>query len=204
MIASKAKIPVLLVVMLCLIAFAFCFIAEDVTAFGNSNAIAYSDLWALSHNPAYVHYSSDCANFVSQILRAGGLSDNYPYWYYYYSSHTHLNAWSVADTLKNYIKNHNKGYKYGSWKKQASGQFYAYVNNSGNMNGGNEVIFYDWEGDGVIDHTSFNVRTGTDPDCNLYGDLINQHNHDRKNAIWHIDPYNRQNYTTEIYLFVIY
>lgn len=44
--------------------------AQNYTA---SSAVAYARKWAKSRNSAYASYSSDCTNFVSQALAAGGI-----------------------------------------------------------------------------------------------------------------------------------
>ena len=47
---------------------------RDVVTYDRSAAAAYADTWALSNNPAIWHSdTSDCANFVSQCVQAGGL-----------------------------------------------------------------------------------------------------------------------------------
>ena len=41
--------------------------------YDRANAIAYAQKWYNSRNPQYYSYTSDCANFVSQCLLAGGI-----------------------------------------------------------------------------------------------------------------------------------
>ncbi len=60
--------------------------------YNRTNARQYALNWAWSANPNYVDYTNyggDCTNFVSQVLRAGGMGDigyptpgNYSSWYY--------------------------------------------------------------------------------------------------------------------------
>ena len=71
-----------------------------------------------------------------------------------------------------------------------------------------EIVFYDWLGDGEIDHASIVVSKGTSwtqdgTGGGHYGQLINQHTKDRKFAIWHLDPHNGDKYTTRIYAYRI-
>ncbi|HET9079867.1 MAG TPA: amidase domain-containing protein [Trebonia sp.] len=64
--------------------------ASPALAYSGPNAAAYADQWAINDNPYYPSYSSDCTNFVSQAVYAGG----YPFrnyqqnitdaWWYYY------------------------------------------------------------------------------------------------------------------------
>lgn len=121
----------------------------------------------------------------------------------YYNTYT--KAWTVADDLKNYMKNNLGAERLVSkWKKYAdsSTNTYAYINNSGNLtNTGIEVVFYDWQDDGTIDHASIIVGTGTALDGTGYGDLIDQNTTDRKHAIWHLDSFNDNKYDTAIYAF---
>ncbi|HUI87288.1 MAG TPA: amidase domain-containing protein [Anaerolineales bacterium] len=43
----------------------------------------YAEHWAGGVNPDYGSFgNADCTNFVSQVLRAGGLTDDYPDWYF--------------------------------------------------------------------------------------------------------------------------
>lgn len=145
---------------------------------------------------------------MSQCLNAGGLTQNST-WHYYTSSHQYTNAWSVANDLKNYLKN-NVGAPIlaPKWKKTAipSQRTYAYVNDSSNItssDGGRVVVFYDWKDDGIIDHASIIVATGNAEDNTGYGDLIDQNSTDRKHVIWHLDHYNTHKNTTAIYAFRI-
>ena len=92
------------------------------------------------------------------------------------------------------------------WKKTANSakNEYAYVDNSNNLiNYGMTVIFYDWQDDGIIDHTSIMVGTGNALDGTGYGDLIDQNTTNRKQTIWHLDSYNGDKLTTAIYAFRI-
>lgn len=54
-------------------------ISNFANAGGNYNpdsAVQYANQYALNPNSAYPNFSSDCTNFVSQSLRAGGLYDD--------------------------------------------------------------------------------------------------------------------------------
>lgn len=52
---------------------------EYPETYNRKKAIDYAKKWYNSYNPYYYRYSNDCANFVSQCLRAGGIfmSDNW-------------------------------------------------------------------------------------------------------------------------------
>lgn len=71
---------------------------------------------------------------------------------------------------------------------------------------GIEIVFYDWQGDGMIDHSSIVVGTGNSADGSkynnsAYGDLVDQNSTDRKQTLWHLDYWNNRRATTEIYAF---
>ncbi|MCI8331321.1 MAG: hypothetical protein HFE78_00625 [Clostridiales bacterium] len=183
------------------------------TAFDDSAAQVYADKYVTKYNSSYKSYSADCTNFVSQCLAAGGLAQTDNWWYKkgvvgtLFDTHSH--AWSVADDLKNYMKNDLKAERMvGQWKKReafdSNGKrlCYAYRDNSANILGYHaEVIFYDWQDDGHIDHASFVVGTNTAYDGTGYGDLINQHTTNRQHTVWHLDDYNTSRDTTAIYGF---
>jgi len=179
--------------------------STNASAFNNGSAVRYADKYYKTYNTAKYRkfVRGDCANYVSQILYAGGMGMN-ENWRYKNSS-TYTKSWAVANDLKDYLKYTYGATFLGCWtKKGTSGDFpsYAYVNNSSNLLGqGNEVIVYDWHGEGIMDHVSFCVRTGKDPDSGRYGDLVNQHTTNRKDAIWNLDPYNPHRKTTRIYAF---
>ena len=181
--------------------------SEEVSAFSKTNAVNYADTYWQNYNSAYPSFDKDCTNFVSQIMRAGGHKDNVNW--YYNNRLSYSRTWCVADDLKNYLRDFG-GYKLGSWSKYgtpAPYQTYAYIDNSSNLTNGDEVIFYDWTGNGIMNHASFCVRTGKCEFClgpygnGLHGDLINQHTKNRKNCVWHLDPVNTNRNTTRIYAF---
>ena len=177
-------------------------------AYSGSSAIEYSDRWALDRNPAYRSVDSDCANFVSQCLYAGGFPQT-DEWYYDWA-YNYSDSWYGADSLKNYLK-----YTYGArqlvskWTNDGVGSSYAYVNDSSNLVGnGREVVFYDWDGDGTMNHASFCVGTGYDqeigvPTYSYRGDLINQHTNDHYRVLWHLDRFNAQRDSSELYAFEV-
>ena len=70
-----------------------------------AEAICYARQYALNYNPAYHNYNpegGDCANFVSQVLLAGGLlmTDG---WYYKYPDVT--SSWINCKSMYSYFEN---------------------------------------------------------------------------------------------------
>ncbi|MBS1401985.1 MAG: hypothetical protein HPZ79_03245 [Oscillospiraceae bacterium] len=179
-------------------------------AYSRTNAVNYANTYALSCNPNHKYFTrgGNCTNFVSQCMYAGGVKTDST-WNFTQgvvsTYNTYTRAWTVADELKNYIKINLGGERLVSkWKKygDSSQGVYGYVNNSNNLtNTGIEIVFYDWQDDGIIDHSSIIVGTGNSLDGTGYGDLVDQNSTDRKQTLWHLDSYNSNKKTTAIYAF---
>ena len=204
-----------------------CLLSTSVfAAYSPSKAINYSNKYALSENALTtlntggynVYPNNDCTNYVSQCIYAGGLPQD-SQWKSTLSHggrvphRTDSKKWTVANELKNYLKSSGRSTKIGSWSLRGSPEPYrtfAYANNSNNLtssNVGKVVLFYDWTGDGHMDHSAFFVRnnstsTYTPPGTTRSegtGDLIN-HNH--KHVLWRPDKRDiAQKETTRVYGF---
>ncbi|MDR3596255.1 amidase domain-containing protein [Clostridium sp.] len=73
--------------------------------FNISNACAYAEAFALDPNPNYKYFGGiggDCANFISQIIHAGGISKTYTWTPY-------TNAWIRVENLYSYMIGKNLG-----------------------------------------------------------------------------------------------
>lgn len=205
---EKKSKKLLLVTGLCFMLLSFLVTAPQTAyAYSATSAVNYADTWAEGRNPGYTQFSSDCTNFVSQVMRAGGAGMNGSW--YYNNSRSYSKTWSVADDFKWYIKDVYGGTRLASgWtrdgKYHGSTYLYPYINNSSNIpNTGRVVIFYDWDDDGKINHSAYCVGTGYSADQNIYADLIDQHTHDRYRTRWTLDSHNIYNDTTAIYAFGI-
>lgn len=187
-------------------------LAVPVGAYNRSAVIQYADTYALARNGnVYKSYLSNCTNYVSQCMYAGGVPMDSVWWYSWSerlrSSDTNSNAWSVADNLKNYMKNNLGATRMVScWRRYGNAQkkIYGYkdVPNSSNItNTGIEILFYDWDSDGTMNHSSIVVATGISSDGTGTGDLIDQNSKNRKHTIWHLDTYNDNRNKTSIYGF---
>ena len=184
--------------------------STSALAYNSAAAQEYADKWVFSHNTKYRYFKGgDCTNFVSQCMKAGGLPNCNDWYYNNYLSYSR--SFTVADDLKNYIKNVNKGELLGRWAKTthqnvSGATFYGYVDNSANIAGyGSEIVFYDWEGDGKMDHASIIVGTNKPfaPETKTaVGDLVDAHTESRQHQYWHLDRYNKDNVdTVQIYCF---
>jgi hypothetical protein len=87
-------------------------------AFGSyspSVAVKYSYDWVWGYNPAYVRFSNDCTNFVSQALKAGGWTETgwikYSDGAWYYSSPEPSWTWGGAQNLFDFIQGSGRAWK---------------------------------------------------------------------------------------------
>lgn len=122
--------------------------------FNVSKGVTYANKYAVNRNTSYRYFSNgDCTNFVSQIKRAGGVSDyikytqvGYKFYFYYsdswyYSSYFNYgNLWTVADRFAKF---------YGV--KSTTTNFYTF---STRVKKGS-FIGYDRTSDGSWDHLAF-------------------------------------------------
>lgn len=138
----------------------------------------YANQWVQDNaelrNPAYIYFSSDCTNFLSQSLRAGGFRDTttgsqYSDLYWYYKSGTQYSqTWSLAHALYRRFAN---GYE--SW-------YGGYVVSPTTMRAKvGDIIFADWQGDSNIDHSMIVTGIGSSGEP-----LLSYHSTDRENYSW--------------------
>lgn len=80
-------------------------------SYNRDNVVSYAKQYAYNYNPNYIDYatyegSSDCANFVSQCLYAGGIAmtDTWYYRYPGYSSPSVSTAWRGAQSLRRFVQ----------------------------------------------------------------------------------------------------
>ncbi|MEK9196955.1 amidase domain-containing protein [Ureibacillus sp. 179-F W5.1 NHS] len=120
-------------------------------------AVQYARTWWNRKNPNYPAFSVDCTNFVSQCLRAGGApmsgapNRGKGWWITdgwrrgsgngYYSNETWSYSWSVSHSFRLYLEN------------AKSGLTAKRVQSPSELEIG-DVICYDFQGNGVIDHTT--------------------------------------------------
>ena len=195
-------------VLILALAFGFMVVqAPRAHAYSGGNAAAYADRYAVNGNCGnYPCLSDDCTNFVSQAVHAGGFSmkgiggsttdDNNWFiqscwwcWYGYNWSH----SWTVAGDYYTFLQwDYPGGYNWGT-KSGSDAEFYSGLDTG-------DVLFYDWDSNGSLDHSAIQVSVGTDPTSGWYGDLIDEHTSNRYHAFWSLDPYNSRASTTTITL----
>ncbi len=210
MIATRLLKRVAVFTIACAAGFAVCAPAAFAYTWNGTNAASYAHKWSSNtstlRNGDYDKFSNDCANFVSQSLRAGGMpNDTSGGNVWSYNSHwygdTHTTSWTVALDLVNYLKgsgrgtvdslSHNMTDRYTSARK---GDVYA----------------YEWgDDDGHLDHVSLSSGWGDFADyydsgkaknyrsvTGGLGDYMSQHTHDRDYAPWNWGYWTERDVTT--------
>lgn len=174
------------------------------------NAINYADDWALSRNENYITESSDCTNFVSQCLHAGGMEYDSKWFQKEYFKHSA--PFINAQELHDYLVDERLAVHLSSWAIDSGSYFgtkvWKYTNNSNQLtssNAGKVILFYDWNKYNYahINHAAIFVKdngTSTVPAetvGHMTADLIDQHTEDRKHVFWF--PYYRSSgYKTSV------
>ncbi|MDR3169909.1 MAG: amidase domain-containing protein [Candidatus Peribacteria bacterium] len=95
--------------------------ASPFSAFYHAYTGLYMDLYSTSYNSAYVSFTADCANFVSQCMKFGGFqndgsnSSSDQCWFYNDQGTSSTSddvcslTWSTANSLQRYIANNGYG-----------------------------------------------------------------------------------------------
>lgn len=101
--------------------------------FNNDEVIKYANKWHDSYNQEFYSYSSDCANYMSQVLYAGGMKMD-DIWYSYRGEKLNFFETKMIDTFKILFSQENN-YKYfykwdvsDAWSSTTS--FKNYIENS--------------------------------------------------------------------------
>jgi len=123
-------------------------------SYDRAAAKAYADRYALSYNPAYTSFSSDCADFGSQVMFAGGypqFGSTYASGWWYDKNgtsapgnDTYSHAWIAVANQQ------------GAWNVK----YTDFVSSISGVTTG-DFIYYDWTGDGTWDHVAELVGTNS-------------------------------------------
>lgn len=147
--------------------------------YDRADVVAYADRWTsesdvtgISHygaryNPAYYDYASnggpgDCTPYASQCIFAGG----YPYllnWYYDQNPFRASPSWYNNNPQRTYL----------------SGKYFDKVASVADLQKG-DLIYYDWNGDGYLDHTAVFVGTYNGVRC------VDAHTSDHRHHAWNL------------------
>jgi hypothetical protein len=181
--------------------------ATDALAYNGAGAAAYADRYALSPNPSFLYFGSDCTNFVSQAMYLGGghhfVGSPYPavysnraQWWVWGDASGRTTSWSVADDLHYFLQvNSPGGVNMGEQFGGAANYPYSPV---GVVKG--DIIFYDFDVYKSSAYTHATIQVGVDKDYlgHGYGNVVDEHTSPRKHAIWNLIPYNSQWQTTSV------
>lgn len=131
-------------------------------------AVAYANRWWNDYNPEFPKFGVDCTNYISQCLLAGGapmrgFPNREQGWWIKDGNWSF--SWSVSHSLRWYLAGSDRGLT----AKQAG--------SAGELAPG-DVISYDFEGDGVFNHTTIvtSVRDGVP--------YVNAHTYNVKGRHW--------------------
>jgi cell wall-associated NlpC family hydrolase len=174
--------------------------ASATFSYNRAAAVAYAHNYACNldrscRNSAYVDLGdTDCTNFVSQVLKAGGVPSNnsgqgFQQWWYASGSNWSY-SWSHAYDLNVYLQ--TSGFAASS-RPNLANKF------SGANAAGGDVYLYDWGRGEGWSHVAFSTGHETyypfyDPNLQVNyssinggsGDAIAQHANDRDHAPWNI------------------
>ncbi|MDB4894189.1 MAG: hypothetical protein JWN15_451 [Firmicutes bacterium] len=112
--------------------------------YNRSQAVRYAARWWAGYNPAFSAFlDDDCTNFVSQCLFAGGMPMAFTGrrdrgWWYRGPREQWSYSWAVANSLRRYLPSSGRAQERDAARQLLPG----------------DVIAYDWDGDGVWQHTS--------------------------------------------------
>ncbi len=135
---------------------------------------SYAKRWWDGRNPAYLSFSDDCTNFISQCIFAGGIKKEYTsnvesgFWYRGNGNKTDTwsFSWTMSHSLRWYLASES-GQKIATRVKTAK-----------EMKIG-DVISMDWDGDGAWHHTA--VVVGFDKEGEP---LVAAHSRNSYNRLW--------------------
>lgn len=169
--------------------------------YNGAQAAAYADQYWSSYNtqwPSFANSGGDCTNFVSQSLYAGGLAmrtaplyTGLAAWFMTGgpSTWSYSTSWVNANDNSSFLGGGLHAAKIGTY----TGLGPTVTQPSGASQG--DVISYDWNGDGVVDHQAIVVS----PD----GQLVDAHTNSRYHVYWTLAAYNAQWQTTVITVYHI-
>ncbi|MER1986403.1 MAG: amidase domain-containing protein [Solibacillus sp.] len=117
-------------------------------------AVDYARKWWNSSNPRFPVFQDDCTNFISQCLYAGGAPmrgqpNRAEGWWMVGEGERWSFSWSVAHSLRWYLETSQRGLRATRVYSPSELQI-------------GDVIFYDFTGDGRIDHSVIvtSIRAG--------------------------------------------
>lgn len=121
-----------------------------MVVYNRTAAVAYANRWWADNNPQFPVFQDDCTNFISQCLLAGGapmrgMPNREQGWWMIGLHERWSYSWSVSHSLRWYLETSQRGLK-------GTRVFSAAELALG------DVIFYDFEGNGRVDHSTIVTR----------------------------------------------
>ena len=189
-------------------------VPANVRAFNGNAAANYADQYALGNNTKdYPIWDNDCANYTSQVMRAGGYpwhnmggstTDNHNWWFKWTwggISWNNTRSWSFAADQRSFLILDIPG---GIIKGQTTGNsntgsnyWRRWPTNVGLTRG--DLLYYDWgQGAGWSHVSVLTVQGGYSTGYGWYGDLVDAHNNKRYRAFWDLSEYNAYAWTTKV------
>lgn len=120
------------------------------TLYNRAAAVQYANRWWNDNNPQYPVFQNDCTNFISQCLFAGGAPmrgapNRGQGWWMIGMNERWSYSWSVAHSLRWYLESSTQGLAANRVYDPSELQI-------------GDVIFYDFQGNGRIDHSTIVTR----------------------------------------------
>jgi len=126
--------------------------------YNRAGAVAYADRWWNGYNPTYRYFpGNDCANYVSQCFDDGGQAlmawrSPYVWWYDFHGTgDVGDDTWSISWSVP-----HDQAYNL-SRNTEVDEMRGSYVSSAGELALG-DSIYYDFGGDGILDHSAIVVE----------------------------------------------
>ena len=118
--------------------------------YNRAEAVAYANRWWDGYNPQFPVFQDDCTNFISQCLYAGGapmrgMPNREQGWWMIGLNERWSYSWTVAHSLRWYLETSKYGLRATRVYSPSELQL-------------GDVIFYDFEGNGRIDHSTIVTR----------------------------------------------
>lgn len=112
-----------------------------------SKGVEYAEKYAVNYNPKYYDYSSDCTNFVSQIISYAGVPETSGWYWESATKNGCSRAWRIADYFcKEFGIDYKNGKSFDTYSNQLSK---------------GDVITYDVTNDLDWDHLGYVVAMGS-------------------------------------------
>ncbi|KLU63510.1 putative amidase domain protein [Peptococcaceae bacterium CEB3] len=145
------------------------------TPYNRAAATNYADNYVFNYNPNYYNYNSsggDCANFVSQSMYAGNA--------YYIDPYQELGSqsWWYNGGAGSATSKSSESWRYCPTQRAFILGLRGTETSLSGLGLG-DLIYYDWNGDGIWDHVA--IVVGFDSSNNP---LVDAHNTDLKHAYW--------------------